>query len=298
MNPNRYIDLQVNGHGGIDLQSANTVEQIKEVAKSLYKNNVAAFLATIITGPVKNLNTQIQLINAAITAQESNLAGEAKILGIHLEGPFISSEKRGVHPKDSIIAANLEIAKEFVEQGNIKLVTLAPESDGAIEVIKFLVKNNIVVSIGHTNANYDQTMTAIEAGATSVTHLFNGMPKAFDSGIMKAIEESSQVFVQIIVDKIHCTSEQIKFAIDNFANRLIVTNDPIAAAGLGDGEFPFGKMKIVVKDEVARREDGTLAGGVATLDSSVAMLKSFNLNEDQIRAFTYSNALKLLRITL
>ena len=297
MNQSKYIDLQVNGHGGVDLQSASAVLEIRKVAKSLYKNNVVAFLATIITGPVANMQRQIKLINQAI-AEQTDTVDEAKILGIHLEGPFISIEKRGVHPQDSIISANLEIAKTFVQLGNIKLVTIAPESAGAIEVIKYLVNNNVVVSIGHTNCSYEQAMAAFAAGATSVTHLFNGMPKEFDSGIIKAIKENKSVFVQIIIDKVHCTLEQIKFAIENFGNRLIVTNDPIAAAGLGDGEFPFGNMKILVKNEVARRDDGTLAGGVATLASSVQILESLSINPAQLREFTYSNALKLLKINL
>jgi N-acetylglucosamine-6-phosphate deacetylase len=291
----KFIDLQVNGHGGVDLQSAYSIEQVQTVARSLAKHNVAAFLPTIITGSIEQMLKQVTLLNSAAKKQSVD---EAKILGIHLEGPFISKTKRGVHPEKWIIDANLEIAKQIVSLGNIRLVTIAPETTGANEVIKFLVKNDVIVSIGHTNCNYEQAKMAFDAGAKSVTHLFNAMPKDLDSGIMRAIQESKQVYVQIIIDSIHCTIEQMKFAIENFANRLIVTNDPIAAAGLGDGEFPFGEMKLIVKDEVARRQDGTLAGGVATMESSVKILKSIGANDELIKDLTYSRALELLKTTL
>ena len=146
----KYIDLQVNGHGGIDLLTAKDIEDVRKVSKSLYANGVIGYLPTIITSALTDAVRAIKLIEEV---RKNPLPGEARILGIHLEGPFISIEKRGVHPVEHIAKPDLNHLKALLNSGLIKIVTIAPELPGAIELIQYLVANNIVVSLGHTNAN-------------------------------------------------------------------------------------------------------------------------------------------------
>jgi N-acetylglucosamine-6-phosphate deacetylase len=169
-----YIDLQVNGHGGIDLLSAKNTEEVRKVSRSLYSSGVIGYLPTIITSALSDAVRAIKLIE---DVRKNPLPGEAKILGIHLEGPFISIEKRGVHPAEHIAKPDLNHLKSLLAAGLIKIVTIAPELPGAIELIQYLVANNIVVSLGHTNANREEATAGFNAGAKTVTHLFNAMPK-------------------------------------------------------------------------------------------------------------------------
>ena len=165
----KYIDLQVNGHGGVDLLSAKSADEIRVVSRSLYKNDVAGYLPTIITSSLESAVKAIKLIEQV---RKDPKSGEALILGIHLEGPFISTEKAGVHPKEFITPPNLDHLKALLEAGLIKQVTLAPEVSGAIDLIKFLVDQNILVSLGHSNATKVQAIAGFEAGAKTVTHTY------------------------------------------------------------------------------------------------------------------------------
>lgn len=278
-----FIDLQVNGHGGVDLLSAKSVGDVRKVSRSLYQNGVAGYLATIITAPLETALTAIKLIEEVRKNPEP---GEALILGIHLEGPFISKKKKGVHPEEFIKDPDLEHLNKLLAAGEVKEVTLAPELPGAIELIKYLVGKNIVVSLGHSNATYEEAKAGFAAGAKTVTHLYNAMAKSLDEGIGRAALESD-VIIQIIVDDVHISHELLIETMPKIKGRYILTNDPIAAAGLGNGEFPFGDMKIHVHDGEARRDDGTLAGGVATLSDSIEILDQLGISyEDAIASVT------------
>lgn len=271
-----YIDLQVNGHGGVDLLTAKNVEDVRKVSRSLYENGVIGYLPTIITSALSDAVRAIKLVEEVRT---NPLPGEAKILGTHLEGPFISVTKRGVHPIEHIVAPNLNHLKALLNAGLIKIVTIAPELPGAIELIQYLVANGIVVSLGHTNANREEASAGFNAGAKTVTHLFNAMPKPPLDGTAQVAIERDDVVIQIIIDEVHVSNELVKSTLEKVSKRFIVTNDPIAAAGLGSGTYPFGDMQITIEGGQARRIDGTLAGGIGTLGQSLEIMRSIGINQ-------------------
>ena len=169
-----FVDLQVNGHGGIDFLSARSVEDVRSASRSLAKHGVGAYLPTLITSDFKQLARAATFIREV---QESPREDEAHILGLHLEGPFISHAKCGVHPTHYISEVNLEYAERLLAVGDIKIMTLAPELVGAIDLIKFLKDHGVVVSLGHSNATAAEAHAGFDAGASTVTHLFNAMSK-------------------------------------------------------------------------------------------------------------------------
>lgn len=277
----QFIDLQVNGHGGVDLLSAETVDDIRKVSRSLYKHQLVGYLPTIITSSIDAATRAIKLIEEV---RQNPEPGEAIILGTHLEGPFISMEKRGVHPQEFIAAPDLEHMKSLLGAGLIKQVTLAPELPGAIDLIKYLVSEGVLVSLGHTNASMAVAEAGFNAGAKSVTHLFNAMPKPPLTGLAQVAIAREDVVIQIIIDQVHVSNELLVQTLPKIMNRFIIVNDAVAAAGLGDGVFPFGGMEVKVKNGQARRVDGTLAGGVATLADSIKIMQELAIAPDVIQA--------------
>ena len=292
MNP-KFIDLQVNGHGGIDLLTAKDAEDVRKVSRSLYANGVVGYLPTIITSALSNAVRAIKLIEEV---RKNPGPGEARILGTHLEGPFISVEKRGVHPQEHIAKPDLNHLKALLNTGLIKIVTIAPELPGAIELIQYLVANSVVVSLGHTNATREEAIAGFNAGAKTVTHLFNAMPKPPLDGTAQVAIERSDVAIQIIIDEVHVPNELVKETLAKVSNRFIVTNDPIAAAGLGSGTYPFGGMEITVKDGQARRSDGTLAGGIGTLAGALEIMDSIGIAKSDALASVTTRPCELIGV--
>ena len=292
MNP-KFIDLQVNGHGGIDLLTAKDAEDVRKVSRSLYANGVVGYLPTIITSALSNAVRAIKLIEEV---RKNPGPGEARILGTHLEGPFISVEKRGVHPKEHIAKPDLNHLKALLNAGLIKIVTIAPELPGAIELIQYLVANSVVVSLGHTNATREEAIAGFNAGAKTVTHIFNAMPKPPLDGTAQVAIERNDVAIQIIIDEVHVPNELVKETLAKVSDRFIVTNDPIAAAGLGSGTYPFGGMEITVKDGQARRSDGTLAGGIGTLAGALEIMDSIGIAKSDALASVTTRPCELIGV--
>ena len=288
-----YVDLQVNGHGGIDLLSAKGANEVRAVSRSLYENGVVGYLPTIITSALSDAVRAIKLIEEVRT---NPLPGEARILGTHLEGPFISEAKRGVHPIEHIAAPDLNHLKALLNAGLIKIVTIAPELPGAIELIQYLVANGVVVSLGHTNANRAEAIAGFNAGAKTVTHIFNAMPKPPLDGTAQVALERDDVVIQLIIDEVHVPNDLVKETLAKVSKRFIVTNDPIAAAGLGAGTYPFGGMEITIKDGQARRTDGTLAGGIGTLGQSLEIMKAIGIDDGDALASVTTRPCELIGV--
>jgi N-acetylglucosamine-6-phosphate deacetylase len=174
-----------------------------------------------------------------------------------------------------------------LKAGLIRILTIAPELPGAIELIQYLVANGIVVSLGHTNANREEAIAGFNAGAKTVTHLFNAMPKPPLDGTAQVAIERDDIMIQIIVDEVHVPNELVKSTLEKVSKRFIVTNDPIAAAGIGSGTYPFGDMQVTIAGGQARRTDGTLAGGIGTLGRSLEIMNSIGINQvDAIASIT------------
>jgi N-acetylglucosamine-6-phosphate deacetylase len=215
--------------------------------------------------------------------------GEAQIIGTHLEGPFISPDKSGMHPKDHIKMPDLNFLGDFLRTGKISQVTIAPELPGAIEVIKFLVDSGVVVSLGHSNANAAEAHAGFDAGAKTVTHLWNAMKKKAEGepGLAQVALERDDVIIQLIIDEVHLDSQLVIDSLKDCPGRFIVTNDAVSAAGLGDGVYPFGEIDIKVENGRATRMDGTLAGGVGTLNKSLQLMWEYGVGlEDAIDSVT------------
>ena len=289
MSDAHFVDLQINGHGGIDFLSVKDPDDVRKASRSLYQAGVAAYLPTLITSDLANLKEAAAIINGVKGDQGPD---EAKILGFHLEGPFISHAKCGVHPQHFIADPSLDLLKEYLSIDDVKIVTLAPELPGALELIRYLVDHGIVASLGHSDATLDQAHSGFDAGAKTVTHLYNAMSKF--PGLAQAALERDDITFQIIVDDLHVTRENVLQAINGRADRFILTNDTVAAAGIGDGRFSFGEMEIEVNAGQARRLDGTLAGGVGTLSRSLEILVEIGVNQSESWAAATTRPLALI----
>ena len=281
-----YVDLQVNGHGGVDLLAAKSTDEIRKLSRSLYVNGVIAYLPTLITGPKELSLRALKLIEEV---RKNPMPGEAQIIGTHLEGPFISPVKSGMHPVEYIKVPDQTLIGEFLRAGKISQVTIAPELPGAIELIKFLTDSGVVVSLGHSNANEAQAHAGFDAGAKTVTHLWNAMKKRTESepGLAQVALERDDVIIQLIIDEVHLDSQLVIDSLKQCPGRFIVTNDAVSAAGIGEGVFAFGEIEIKVENGRATRMDGTLAGGVGTLDKSLKLMWEYGVGlEDAIDSVT------------
>lgn len=248
-----FTDLHLNGQGEIDLLSAESVDDIHLLGERLFGQGTIAYQPSLITAPIEKTLHAISLIESARRERREN---EAEILGIHLEGPFLSPAMAGVHPVNQLKLPDREIFSKYISAGTISMVTIAPELPGAIEMIKFLVAMGIKVSIGHSVADQQSARLAFEAGVSALTHLYNRSSLEI---VDLALDESdAKIF--LITDGSHVSDERIIDAFDRAGERIIATTDSISTKGLGDQE-------IVIRDGAAFRVDGTKAGSIATMRS-------------------------------
>jgi N-acetylglucosamine-6-phosphate deacetylase len=234
-----------------------------------------------VTGPIdptlRALETLADVIECA-RGQES-LVPVAVPVGVHLEGPFVSHAKRGVHPDASIREPNVELFDRFQQaaRGNIRLMTLAPELPHALELIEHVTAAGVRVTIGHSMATSAETLAAIAAGATSSTHLFNAM-RALDHrepGIVGTILDREDVYAEAICDGVHVNPAIIRLWLKvKGEERAILMTDGMAATGMPNGTYMLGDFAVVVKDGVCLLGD-TLAGSVLTMDQAVANVQRF-----------------------
>ena len=288
-----FIDLQINGHSGVDFLNATSKEQIQLATTALKKEGVAGFLASLITSNLDQLKRASALINEVAASQDSD---EAKILGLHFEGPCLSHERRGVHAPNLLRNPEKSLIEEMLRIPNLKMITLAPELPGAIEAIKQISETGVVVSLGHTTAERDIAEAAFNAGAKTVTHLYNGMRK--DGGLVDLVLERSDVLFQMIIDDVHVSRDLVKRACDKAIGRLIITTDAVSAAGLGQGRHLLGDMEIEVNNGRAQRLDGTLAGGIGTLAKSLEILEEIGYSREKTLPAVTSRPLKLINAHL
>ena len=265
------VDLQVNGFKGIDVLHATT-DELSALAVELARSGVLWYQPTLITAPPEL--TRLALATIGETASVDP-GGGARILGVHLEGPFLSRDYAGAHPSEYLREPDLDLAASFLLGGcAVTMVTVAPELPRADELIDALVGRGITVSLGHTGAAAAVAHAAFDQGAATVTHLFNAMG-AFhhrDPGVVGAALSRADVVVQLIADGVHLAPETILVARRAAQGRLVLVSDAIAAAGLGDGSFQLGTVAVEVAHGVSRLADGRLAGAVRPLAWGLRML--------------------------
>ncbi len=260
-----FVDLQVNGFGGVDFAAADA-SGYKTAGDALLDSGVTAYQPTLITAPEHDLI-------AALSEVPAEPAGP-RILGVHLEGPFLSPNRLGAHPAASRRDPDRGLLERLLAAGPVGYMTLAPELDGALELVDLLHERGIVVSCGHSDATAEQAAAAFARGVGTVTHLFNAMrPLGHrDPGIAGAALVRDDVIVQVILDGHHLAEETAKVVWRAAAGRIALVTDAIAAAGIGDGSYRLGEVEVEVREGVARRADGVLAGSVMTMVEAVQNL--------------------------
>ena len=265
-----YIDAHTHGGSGHDFMHASAGD-IADILSWLATTGVTSVLPTIATGP---LEEQLRAIKSLREAKEKKPKG-AEIIGIHLEGPYINPEKRGAQLRESIREINLPEMKQMIEAGGglIKIVTLAPELPGAFELIRYLIEEDVIVSVGHSSASYDQVIQAAEAGLKRATHLFNAMASFHqrEPGPVGAALLRDDIYAELILDGIHVHPATAQAVLRmKGLDRVVLISDAIAAAGVSDGIYEgLGGQKIRVEGGAARLDSGALAGSTLTMDQAV-----------------------------
>ena len=297
-----FIDIHTHGIAGLDITyssmngSEDDVEEtLLRMSEEYLNHGVTRFLPTTVTAPHEVLLTASKGVKNAISHQRKSHTG-AIIEGLHLEGPYISKEKRGAQNPEFIRLPSIKELKKYweVSGGNIKTVTIAPELKGSVEFINYARNLGMYISLGHTNATYEEAKAAIYAGANRATHLYNAMRPINhrEPGVIIAVLESPQVYLEIITDLIHISPQIINFTL-RYAGieRVVTITDSIIATDLPDGEYSLGGLKVIVKDGICRLEDGTLAGSTLTMDNALKNLVGIGIPlKDAVRTMTYNPA--------
>lgn len=297
-----FIDVHTHGIGGFDVTYSAMSDSEQEVEETLIKmsekyltHGVTLFLPTTVTAPHEVLLIAAKGVKSVISYQKDQLAG-AKIGGLHLEGPYINKEKKGAQNPEFIRFPNIQELKEYWEasEGNIKTITIAPEVEGSLELIQYARSLGIYVSLGHTNATYEEAKAAIYAGANRATHLYNAMRPINhrEPGVIIAAIESPQVYLELICDLIHISPRIIHFTLKHAGvERIVTITDSIIATDFPDGKYSLGGLEVIVKDGVCRLKDGTLAGSTLTMDKALRNLVEIGIPlKDAIRTMTYNPA--------
>jgi N-acetylglucosamine-6-phosphate deacetylase len=271
-----FVDVHIHGAGGHDVMEG-TARALDKITATVARYGTTSMLATTVTAPFEDTCKSLQGIARYIRNHEKpeetpRLAAE--ILGMHLEGPFISKVRAGVHPLESITKPSVEILEQFFKaaDGLVRILTLAPEIAGATELIRVAVAAGVVAAMGHTDANYDQARAAIQDGVRHAVHTFNAM-RPFnhrDPGVLAAIMTDIDITAEIIADGVHVAGPaiQVLLGCKGFDTVLLVS-DGIAATGMPDGTYRLGTMEAIVEDGIARNSQGKLAGSTLTLDRAL-----------------------------
>ena len=264
------IDTHVHGSHGDDVMSAG-VEGIKRISKAQLRYGTTSYLPTTLSGQHDDL---IRALENCVKA-EASPEPAAEILGVHVEGPFINPQKKGAQPETGIRKPNLDQCKEYLTAApdRVKIMTLAPEIPGAMELIELLVQNNVIASLGHSEADYDTALAAIEAGATHATHLFNAMPALHHRkpNLTLACLLEPSIRAEIIIDGVHVSPEMVRLAAKTKGrDGMILITDAIEAVGLPDGIYTLGDNKVEVHGELCTLMDGvTIAGSTLTMNRAI-----------------------------
>jgi N-acetylglucosamine-6-phosphate deacetylase len=264
------VDLQVNGFGGVDFLTADA-DGYRHAGEALLETGVTAYLPTLTTSPEEQLLAALREVPAG--------SDGPRILGAHLEGPFISPLRLGAHRADARRNPDLELLERLLDAGPVRLVTLAPELPGAHKLIERLVLREIAVSCGHSDASANDAATAFDLGVRSVTHLFNAMRPFHhrDPGVVGAALARPDVIVQLIVDGVHVAPVTAAMVWQAAQGRLALVTDAVSGAGLDDGSYRHGDLTIEIRDGIATGPTGALAGTTLTMIDAVRNLHALGV---------------------
>ncbi|HEX4156027.1 MAG TPA: N-acetylglucosamine-6-phosphate deacetylase [Acidobacteriaceae bacterium] len=278
-----FFDIHTHGAMNHDVMFASPTD-LGKMQRFLATHGTAHYLPTTVTAPI---DTTLHSLEALANAVESTpREREARPVGIHLEGPFLSHAKRGVHPADQLQPPSIELFDRFQQaaRGHIRLLTLAPELPGALDLIRHATSHGVRVSLGHTNALAADARAAIDAGATSATHTFNAM-RALDHrepGVLGVALDDNRLFAELICDGIHVAPELVRLWLKaKGPDRAILVTDAMSAAGMPEGNYKLGELDVTVAHGRAflagdlDQGKHTLAGSVLTLDKAIENLHKF-----------------------
>lgn len=271
------IDVHIHGAAGADTMDA-TYDSLKKIAKALPEEGVTSFLATTMTQKQEKIESALQ--NAAQYIQSHQPDGHAELLGVHLEGPFLSAKRAGAQPEQYLLKPDISLFKRWQEiaLGSIQMVTIAPELEGSLDLIRYLREHDVIPSIGHSDATYEETVRGIEAGASHVTHLYNGMRGLHhrEPGVVGAALLHHEVSAELIADGIHVRPELIQLTYQQKGReKLILITDALRAKCLGDGWYELGGQNVHVQNKKAALADGTLAGSILRMIDAASNTMNF-----------------------
>ncbi|MFZ0200059.1 MAG: N-acetylglucosamine-6-phosphate deacetylase [Candidatus Sulfotelmatobacter sp.] len=294
-----FVDIHMHGGAGLDVMRASPAE-LPRLNKFLTTHGVTGYFPTTVAAPMDQTRDALERLAEAIEAAPSlgtnRDSVQARPLGIHLEGPFLSHKRRGVHPPENLVEPTLEIFERLWQaaHGHVRMMTIAPELPGAIEVIAEAARRKVCVSIGHSDALMESARAGVKAGARHATHTFNAMRPLDhrEPGIIGEVLTNEQLSADIIADGIHTAPEIVKLFMNaKGIERAVLITDAIAAAGMPDGTYQLGPIQVEVKNGRCS-SDGKLAGSVLTMDRAVRNVVQFAewRLEDAVRTATLNPA--------
>lgn len=269
-----FVDVHIHGAGGHDVMEG-TDQALETVATTVARSGTTSFVATTVTASEAETSRSIAgIARYILEVQGVSTKPCAEVLGIHFEGPFISHVRRGVHPVEHLAIPSRELLSRFLAQarGTAMILTLAPELPGASDLLGDALAAGLVISIGHTDATFEQAEAAIAAGARHAAHVFNAM-RPFshrETGVLGAVLTSPQVSAELIADGIHVDAAAIRMLVTlKGTGHVILVSDGTAATAMPDGDYQLGPMKVTVLGGVCRNAEGKLAGSTLTLDRAL-----------------------------
>ncbi len=278
------VDLQINGGLGLAFTDLETkdITKIKKICDFLWLQGIDGFLPTIVTTSIEKIQRSLSVISQFINTQNQD-KNTAKILGVHLEGPFLNYEKRGAHPAEHLLPLTITNIKKLLDNYTniVKIITLAPELDPTNTAISYVLERGIIVSLGHSLATEQQAQTAFNLGASMVTHSFNAMPSLHhrQPGLLGAAIINPDVYCGLIADGNHVCPTMVKILLkaSNYDRGVFLVSDALAPIGLPDGVYPWDTREITVTNGTARLADGTLSGTTLPLLTGVKNLVEWGI---------------------
>ena len=295
-----FIDIHIHGAGGHDVMEAGTAV-LSSITRKVAEFGTTSLLATTVTASPEDTCKAVERIAHYITRQDASPESHSEVIGIHLEGPFISKERPGVHPSKWIRLPSVEMLERFLHAagGNARLMTIAPEVLGATQCMEAAQKAGLIVSIGHTNADYEQARQAIAHGARSATHTYNAM-RPFthrDPGVIGAVLTSPEINAELIADGVHVEEGAVKLLLQAKGyERVILVSDGLSATGMPDGKYMLGDFEVTVTNGVCRNAAGVLAGSTLTLDRALRNIVSLGVSLPEALRMLTLNPASLLGI--
>lgn len=277
-----FVDIHIHGGAGLDVMRASASE-LPRLGKFLATHGVTGYFATTVAAPLDATCAALGRLADAIEGEASSANGDsvqARPLGMHLEGPFLSHKRRGVHPPENLVAPTVDVFERLWQaaRGHVRMLTIAPEVPGAMDVIAEAAKRGVCVSIGHSDAEMPVARAAVKAGARHATHTFNAMRPLDhrEPGIVGEVLSNDGLSADIIVDGIHVDPAVVKvFLRSKGPERAVLITDAISATGMPDGRYQLGPIEVDVKDGKCT-SGNSLAGSVLTMDRAVRNVTKFS----------------------